>query len=287
MILVYQMAKVASIAWVEGARNQGLSSIHVHYLTDRSLSWLEELLLPNSPHDTIVNPLMLRHVVRSGRAAVAEVAAARARGEKIQVIAGMRDPVARSLSLLFFFADFCGHRNRRLNARSGAGPEDTCRFLRELWEDVLAGSMPAGRFERLLWFMMGSYRDWFPCELQAVFGLDIHSAGFAAGAGAQRLSGPDSDALVYRAEDIPVRAHGHGQLCNCADSFLGTTGWSFPEINSGRTRRSAALYELTLAQFRLPASMLDAIYGAESVTHFYQPAEIALFRDRWGQTVTS
>ena len=287
MILVYQMAKVASIAWVEGAKKQGLPSIHVHYLTDQSLSWLEELLLPNSPDDTIVNPLMLRHVVRSGRAAVAEVAAARARGERIQVITGMRDPVARSLSLLFFFADFCGHRNRRLNARSGASPQDTCGFLRELWEAVLAGSMPAGRFERLLWFMMGSYRDWFTSELQAVFGLDIHATGFASAAGVQRLSGPVSDALVYRAEDIAVRAAGHRQLCICADAFLGTSGWSFPEINSGRTRRSAALYELTLAQFRLPDSMLDAIYGAGSVRHFYRPAEIGLFRDRWRETTSS
>lgn len=287
MILVYQMAKVASIAWVEGARNRGLAPVHMHYLTDRSLSWLEELLLPHTPDDTIVNPLMLRHVVRSGRTAAAEVAAARARGERIQVITGMRDPVARSLSLLFFFADFCGHRNRRLNARSGASPEETCRFLRESWEDILAGSMPAGRFERLLWFMIGSYRDWFTAELQTVFGLDIRSTAFPAAVGAQRLAGPVSEALVYRAEDIPVRASGHVQLCNCADSFLGTSGWSFPEINSGRTRRSAALYEQTLSQFRLPASMLDAIYGAESVAHFYRPAEIALFRDRWRQTGTS
>ena len=234
MILVYQMAKVASIAWVEGARNQGLSSIHVHYLTDRSLSWLEELLQPNSPDDTIVNPLMLRHVVRSGRAAVAEIAAARARGERIQVITGIRDPVARSLSLLFFFADFCGHRNRRLNARSGAGPEDTCRFLRELWEKVLAGSMPAGRFEQLLWFMMGSYRDWFTSELQAVFGLDIRSSGFPRGRRRRTTAlGPVNSMCSY----IAPRIFQCARLDICSSAIAPTLSW---ERAGGPFRKSTA-----------------------------------------------
>lgn len=283
MIIVYQMAKVASMAWVDGARRQGMRALHAHYLAPANLDALEALLAPGRDEQTIANPLMVRQVMRSGLAAVAELTQARERGEKIRLVAGVRDPVARSLSLLFFFADFCDHTERRLSLRGAAQAQDLCGFLEELWQAVLEDTAPSGSFERLLWMMIGAYRSWFNSELRATFGIDALASDARAANGVWRASTGDAELLLYRAEDMPAPGNADSPMCAAADAFFGTTNWTFPELNTAATRRSAQLYAQTRAAFRLPASTLDRIYDVAEVRHFYAGEEIAGLKARWSE----
>jgi hypothetical protein len=281
MILVYQMAKVASMAWVEGARRRGIEALHAHFLTPARLEALEELLAPGREQQTIANPLMVRQVLRSGHAAVTELVLARVRGEDIRLVTGVRDPVARSLSLLFFFADFCDHTERPLSLRGGVQATDLCRFLEESWQAVLDGEAPRGSFERLLWIMIGAYRTWFDDELRESFGIDALGSDFRIANGARRYSSGNAQLLLYRAEDMPRPGVAASPLCAAADEFLGTSGWTFPELNTAATRRSAPLYAQTSAAFRLPSAMLEQIYEAPAVNRFYNTEDIAGFKKRW------
>lgn len=279
------MAKVASMAWVEAARptarQTGAEPVHVHYLTEANLRAIEAILATPTAENTIVNPLIVRDIVRKGRKAIAEIAGARERKREIRVVTGMRDPVARSLSLLSFFADFCGHTSAALSARDKATPDAVCAVLYELWRSVLAGAEPEASFERLVWRMMGSYRTWFSDELAAAFEIDIFSTPFPAAGGAQRLSGPGVEMIAYRAEDMVPGALSHEALLDEARRFLSAPDLALPQFNTAATRRSYPLYAQTRDRFRLPAAMLDEIYAAPAVTHFYSPSEIAKLKACW------
>ncbi len=124
MILIYQMAKVASMAWTEAARGAPLGSatepVHVHYLTAQNLLTLDTIMASPRDRNGIAHPLVATHIARKGRQMAPVIEAARAHGEAMRIVTGMRDPVARSLSLLSFFADFCGRAGDRLSARDGA-----------------------------------------------------------------------------------------------------------------------------------------------------------------------
>ncbi len=285
LIVVHQMAKVASLAWVEAARETarrgGGVPQHAHYLTADALAAVEAIVQATGDAQTIVNLLIVRSIARKGRAAAAAVARARAEGRPIAVISGMRDPVARSISLVSFLADFCGHADGGLSGRDQASAEAVCAFLHGVWEAVLTGREPAGSFERLAWRMVGAYRTWFDEELRAVFAIDIFSAPFPSGGGAQRLSAPGMEALIYRAEDMTPGAPAGRALQKAAGTFLGTPNLVWPQLNTAATRRSYPLYLQTRERFRLPAASLESIYDAPAVRHFYSAEEIAAFKARW------
>ena len=282
MIIVHQMAKVASMAWVEAARLAGTEPEHTHFLTGRNLEYIAALLQSTEPENTIVNPLMVRTILRKGQRGATALGAARQRGQDIRVITGMRDPVARSVSVLSFFADFCGHAGHRLSARDGADADVVCTALAELWRRVLAGTPPAGSFDRLMWLLIGSYRTWFEEELQAVFDVDVLTGTpFPAREGVQRLRGPQVEILVYRAEDMLPEAPARQYLLEAARELLSVPALTLPQVNTAETRRSYPLYSQTRERFRLPASMLDEIYAPPVIGHFYSPAEIAAFKAKW------
>jgi hypothetical protein len=281
MILIYQMSKVASMAWVEAVRRadpSGTEPVHAHFLAAANLQALSAALA--CAENTIAHPLMARQVLRAGAHGNVSVAAARAQGQTIRIISGMRDPVARSLSVFSFFADFCGHRRRALNARDGASAADVCDALAQLWQQLLAEVEPAGSFERFVAIMIGTYRSWFRDELQAVFDLDALAAPCAAAGGGMRLHGRDVEAFIYRAEDLAPATAARQALLAAAAEFLGSA-IDLPEVNSAATRRSYPLYRAVRGSFRLPLAMLDSIYAAPVVRQFYNPAEIAAFKARW------
>jgi hypothetical protein len=282
MIIVHQMAKVASMAWVEAARLTGAEPEHTHFLAEHNLQHIASILQAPPEENTIVNPLMVRTILRKGRRATASIGTARELGQEIRVITGMRDPVARSVSILSFFADFCGHTSRPLSARDGAKVEAVCTALTDLWRQVLADTPPAGTFDRLMWYLIGSYRTWFNDELQTVFDVDLFSrTPFPLTDGAQRLHGRGVDILVYRAEDLLPQAPARRALLEAAQTFLGAPSITLPEINTAATRRSYPLYTQTRELFRLPPAMLDGIYDLPVVRHFYSAGEILAFKARW------
>jgi hypothetical protein len=285
MLLIYQMAKVASRAWVfaasPAAAKEHQAPVHAHYLSQGHLAALAAINAMSGPPQTISNRLILRELIRKGPAVRVAIEEALRGGERIRIISGIRDPVARSLSLVHFFADFCGDVSRPLDRFRGGEGAATAAATRKWWSDALAGVAPEDSFARFMTFQIGCYRSWFHEELEALFGVSLGGGPFPEGQGAERLSGGAADVLLYRLEDMAPDAPAYGGLLNCASEFLGieVTGWL--AVNTAATRRSFPRYEAARAALRLDTEVLDAIYGVPIVSRFYSHSEIEGFKRKW------
>jgi hypothetical protein len=285
MILVYQMAKVASRSWVEQAQAAAAKNseptYHVHFATPRNLERIKAAMSVPPERQTIANMLMPRNMQRTGLEVCKEIEAARQKGVPIRVITGMRDPVARSISWLGFMADFYGHVSRPLNPRKPVAPEYMIDALQNLWQSVYENREPEDTFEWLAWFVTSSFRTWFDDELKAALGINVRASPFSAGLGAQQLSAPCVEALVYRVEDMTPTAPAHRALISSAERFLGTPLSELPNVNTSATRRTSTINAAVQQQLHLPQHLLDAIYDEPIVRHFYREEEIAAFKSRW------
>jgi hypothetical protein len=280
MILVHQMAKVASQSWIEVAKaatDDGDAPVHCHFVTEDNRARMESALRDLRP--TIANMIVPKTILRGGVAGAAAIEKARTRHEKIKVVTGVRDPVARSISLIIFFTDFIGHTQPPLNPRSQKSADDVIGALRETWEAVLEHREPDATFEWLLWFLTGVYASWFEDELQAVFGANIRGTQFVPES--QRFDTSLAEILAYRVEDMLPAARDHAHLLAVTSEFFGYPVTTFPNVNRSQARRSHVLYDEVRRRFRLPAEVLDAIYGVSVMRHFYRPDEIDFFKSCW------
>jgi hypothetical protein len=287
MIIVHQMAKVASLSWLEAARatevSMQLAPMHSHFIVEKNLDQLARVLAVPGERQTMSNLLIPRVIVRRGRAAAAAIATAIADGRQIRLICGMRDPVARSLSVFSYFADICGHKQRVLSGRNaGASVETVVEALTSTWESIYSHDEPVESFEWLLYRMIGLYRTWFTEELLEPFGVDVRSSRIPEREGALRGRNGNVEVLVYRVEDMLPSAPAYERLRAAAADFLQTPLSAWPQVNQSESRlRSRAFNQQVQRAFRLPNHLLDAIYSEPIVTHFYGPEEIATFRSRW------
>jgi hypothetical protein len=286
MIIVHQMAKVASLSWVEALQSAApafAAPMHSHFIVKRNLDRLAEVLAMSGECQTISNRLIPRDILRKGRAAAGAIAGTRAEGGAVRLICGIRDPVARSLSLYSFLTDFCGHNRRTLTGRdAGASVQAALETLRCAWESVYSGDEPDHSFEWLLCRMVGLFRTWFTEELLEPLGVDVRSSHIPERGGALRVRRGNVDVLVYRVEDMSPDAPAYDSLRAAAADFVEMPLPEWPMINRAESRqRSQQFNENVLREFRLPAPLLDIIYGEPIVSHFYRAEEIAAFRAHW------
>jgi hypothetical protein len=288
VILLYQMAKVASRSWVEAAKPAPAADnsvpIHCHFVLPCNRERIAAAYGLPAAQQTIANMLLPRQLLRSGASAWAQIESALQRKEKIRVISGMRDPIARSISLIVFMADFYGHVSCPLSPRAPLSADYVVSYLQENWRWVLEHREPDQTFEWLLWYLTDAFRTWFASELGAAFGVDILKGAFRAQEAVQRLSTSSADIFIYRVEDMLPASFGYPRLLAGASTFLETTVAGFPNFNTSTARRSRALSEEVRRQFWLPDEMLDTIYGEPVVQHFYSRDEILAFRQRWSKS---
>jgi hypothetical protein len=287
MILVYQMAKVGSRSWVEAVKEAGAqnseTTYHIHFVTPCNRERIKAATSVPREHQTVANMLMPKSMQRLGRDVHSEIEKARRDGTPIRVVTGMRDPVARSISWIFFMADFYGHVSRPLSPRMAMTADYVIGALQEIWHLIYEQGEPEQSFEWLAWFLIGAFRTWFDEELKITLGIDLRATPFPTGGGAQRLTKEGVDVLVYRVEDMTPSASTHGALLSDAEAFLGMPLPVMPNVNTNATRRSCELSDAVRKEIRLPAHLLDAIYDEPIVRHFYSAPEIAAFKARWSK----
>lgn len=284
MILVHQMAKVGSRSWVEAITSLlGTPPAHCHYITPACREEITAAVL-QARRPRIANLLMPRNMLRAGAAAWAGLETARANGETVRAVCGMREPVARSISLIMFMADFYGDTESSLNPRTVPSAAAAVARLEWLWAQVLAEAEPDNSFDWLLWYFTRGYLSWFTAECETGLGCPLPAQKFQPAAGGQILDGRGTKILLYRMEDMHPAAAGQAALLAQATTFLGAPAHAFPEINTGSTRRSASVAAEIAKQFRLPTAMLERIYAAPAVRHFYADDEIETFIRQWAMT---
>jgi hypothetical protein len=285
VLLLYQMAKVASRSWIEAAKPamaaKNTTPIHCHFVLPCNRERISSAFSLPADRQTIANMLLPKNILRSGACAEAQIESARQSQERIRVVSGMRDPVARSISLIIFMADFYGHISCPLRAGTEISADYVVGYLQETWRWVLERREPDRTFEWFLWYMTDAFRTWFASELGAAFGVDVLEGVFRAQDATQRMSTSSADILIYRVEDMLPASCGYARLLAAASKFLEITLTGFPSINRSSARRSRALSEEVRRQFWLPEDMLNAIYAEPVVEHFYNRDEILAFKQRW------
>jgi hypothetical protein len=285
VIVIHQMAKVASQSWVQAAKTsamfEGTAPVHCHFIVPANRKRIAAAYDVAEARRTIANMLLPRNMLRAGAAAWSRIGAATQAGDRIRVIAGIRDPVARSISLIVFMADFYGHVSRPLGPHAVMTADYVIEMLKQTWWDVLDCSEPKASFEWLLWYLTGAFRFWFREEFGVAYGVDLLEERDRTWEGICRIDTGATKILIYRAEDMKPAALGHSGLLTAASAFLEIPLGSFPNVNTSDTRRSRVLSEEIRARFRLPEDWLEAIYSEPIVRRFYRDAEIDAFKTRW------
>lgn len=268
MILVLTYAKVCTTSITEllAARFPG-EVFNSHGLG----SWL---------HEPLAHALALRataqqdmppfHTEAPGIAR--RLAEAMATGESVTIVSGVRDPIARSISVAMqnLDADFADC----LGATAEATAEALAARVGDLWlRDTSDGDPNRLYLER----MIRAPLIWFREEIEKPFGFDLRAHAFDRQRGYSILTKGNVRLLLFRHENAPTAIQD-----GLAELFPGME-FRLPHSNDGTTKPTGEIYRTLKSRFRLPRPALEAIYAHPDVSSYYAADEIAGSIERWAE----
>lgn len=196
-------------------------------------------------------------------------------GEQITIISGVRDPIARSLSVAIqnLETDF--------SDCLGLTEEATAHLLAARVADLWLRDTPDGDPHRTyLERMIRAPLFWFQEEIEKSFGFNLQAHVFDQKRGYTILKKDNLRLLLFRHEDAPTAIE-NGLL----ELFPGID-FCLPHSNDSTQKSTGGIYWYLKRFFSLPRPMLQAIYGNPSIASFYSDDEIASAVDRWTEDVS-
>lgn len=202
----------------------------------------------------------------------ARLAQARAAGETITIISGVRDPVTRSLSVAMQNLDVAFADCISLSAEASA--QAIAARVADLWLRDTTNGDPIRAFIEL---MIRAPLSWFEQEIHKAFGFDLRAHPFDHSLGYSLLFQDNLRLLLFRHESAPAAIQsGLAQLYPGMDVAL-------PHDNAGLEKPSGEIYRALQQCFRLPRAKLEEIYAHPDVCAYFSPKEIAAAIDRWAE----
>lgn len=280
-VFVFQMAKVASRSWMRllAGALPDRAIVHFHTMSDQSLRRIDEILAVTGAEQTIAHmslprlgrpPPEIAPMVRNGIWT----------GPPVTILAGVRDPVARAVSVVGFLTNRLGYTRLPVTVRDGGTAEN----LRALFFTVLRAAQGADHqgdtLVRLLAHALHDYRRWFQEELAPSFGMDVLARPFDHAQHHLRLEVGGNRLFLYRVEDLQSPS-AELVLMRYASDFFGCELAAVPPDDTTGEGRYRALYRAFTSLIRLDRADLDWFYDNPAVTAFYTPLEIEGFRARW------
>lgn len=234
-------------------------------------SWLHEPLAQALASRTAVQPNMpLFHTEAPGIAR--RLAEAMATGEPVTIVSGVRDPIARSLSVAMqnLEADFADC----LASTAEATAEALAGRIADLWlRDTPDGDPNRTYLER----MIRAPLIWFREEIEKPFGFDLRGEPFDRERGYSIQTKGSVRLLLFRHENAPTAIQN-----GLAELFPGMD-FCLPHANDGTAKPTGEIYHALKSRFRLPRPALEAIYAHPDVSRYYGADEIAAAIDRWAE----
>jgi Putative capsular polysaccharide synthesis protein len=253
-VLIYQMPKAGSQTVEATLRTDPVAPavLRFHYLSSTMAGILRKGLLteysnPQWKRDAQLQLRLMRklNLAIRGRMLLRRCGV---RLTKLQVITGLREPIALALASLFenYFHRF----------PTGPAALEICR-------------------EALLKPKTLKYiQEWFDLELGPTLGLDVYRYGFDPETGYEIYENDSTRVLLYRFEAL-------AQLPEMLHEFLGQRFSKVVRCNLGVSKRYAEQYQFVKQHLRLPDELVAAQYESRMMRHFYTEAERAEFRQRW------
>lgn len=245
VVLVYSMPKVGSATMHRAiAQCTDRPVLHFHNLTRAQLKadkrwWYEH----SSDH----------HLLWQWRGEYARARVTVDRRSRWDVVHGVREPIARTLSHFFHQGERAGYLSRDV------APDDVdIERLRALYLD------------RRLWTT-----DWFRAEFQPGTGIDVYARRFPTDEGCAEYGNDRFRSLLVRQEDLARVG------APALNRFLGTSTIELPRWNSAERKFYQPVYERFRSEVRLPEEVIERAYSSEQARHFYTPSELDAFRARW------
>ncbi|BBU64154.1 hypothetical protein MSC49_40890 (plasmid) [Methylosinus sp. C49] len=197
---------------------------------------------------------------------------ARTTGETVTLISGVRDPIARSLSVAMqnlevAFADCLG-------PSAEATAEAVAARVCDLWlRDTPDGDPGRTFLER----MIRAPLYWFEEEIRKPFGFDLPVQAFDRAQGYSILTRDNFRLLLFRHDNAPAAIEkGLAELFPGMDVTL-------PHDNIGVEKPTSDIYRAVQDCFRLPRSALETIYAHPDVSAYFGEDEIVVAIDRWAE----
>jgi hypothetical protein len=284
VILVLQPPKAASMAWYQALRSACPEQkvYHVHHINPRVVAEMRARRHVEGERQTIRNRAMIRQAAGLPDPSLEQaIAETRDRRRSVKIVSTVRDPVARAMSVLFYYGDFWGHRTLPLSHREGATVEGLTDFFVASWRRALTGEPAKGTFEEAFQAELVNHTDWFDRELAEILSLDVASAAFDFNRHVLVASSPMADLIVCRYEDLDPDNPALSGILDAVSRLVGTRLDGLPQSNSTSGRRSRDLYQAFRERLKLPTDILDGIYAAPILSKFYRPEEIGQMRARW------
>lgn len=260
LLLVHTMGKVGSTTVAASLRARGIRQSALmyqpHFISDAGRAFAERLAT-----EGVGGWERLARKERGGflrnRVLAGELARMRAAGERVKVIAMVRDPVATNLSGLFH-----NHIWWPAALKNGcAEPTADClAALRRYFLDHYPHDVPD---------------TWFDMEVRPLYGIDVYAQPFD----------PERGYAIYRNEFADVLVLKLEKLNACAAAafhdFLGWPDFRLVESNTAEDKSYANLYKAFRRELTLPAEYVERLYGSRHARHFYSDVELDAFRRKW------
>lgn len=273
LILVLQMAKVASSAWRNALGNARPDATvwHLHCANRLTrLRLLYERRRAGFPVDQPggVPSFEQMRTLETGLS----------RGRSIRIFSGIRDPVDRAVSLLFHIIASNPSTPKRLSSTDDV--DGLVGYFRSLCILASQGTSdePTSSFDRNLIAGFLWYRTWFDTEISSTLGLGTDGRFDRVRRVLIERQGP-LGLLVYRFEDL--KGDALPDVLAAASEFADAPISSLPAENRRQDRPAGERYAGFRDTVKLPRATLDFFYDAPIVRTFYSDDEIAGFRTRW------
>ena len=267
MCLIYQMPKAGSQT-VEATLRPLLPAhemARLHFLSRRGAELFSGLAdLPSMPPWMREN---FRNQCRLGRSMHHTVKARRlltpwrARIPKLEVVAGVREPVGLMLSLFFQIHPFYFPDGKGMDA-------EHCRAL------LISDSRIDSERRKATALLDEFINDWYDRELKQTFGIDVFETPFPHETGYAIYENAFARVLVYRFENM-------GSLDTILSDFFGSKRPELINKNIGGSKEYAAAYQDVRRRLSLPVDFLRKQYDTRFVKHFYSAEERERLIQQW------
>jgi hypothetical protein len=249
-ILVYQPGKVGSSSICHSLFASGISSTHVHMLTERfifdlipEISW-------------IPTPEELATIQRCSQYCSAGIKSA----NTLKIISLVRDPLGRD------YSQFVYHLGELVNS---GYPAPSASLLELCVDGLRRRATQNGKCPR------GYQFEWFEYELKEVFGIDVYASPFDKEQGYSIIRQGNVEVLLIKLERL-------NDLASVIADFCGANNLSLVTSNQARSKSYSGIYASLRESVQIPGDLISLYYnGNPYVDHFYGKTEKDNFLTTW------